>query len=98
MSFFEFLAFLNEGHSQLKGLVKASDVRRVKAIILDVVGGDFNVRDRLQGYGILVECLSILNYPCPDDLPRHEFDRIQERACHDLLTETYQLQGGRHHD
>lgn len=98
MMFFEFLDSLNEAHSQVKGLAKASEVRQVKAMMLDVAGGDFQVRDQLQGYGLLVESLAILNFPHPTDLSRAEFECIRYRAFKALLQEIYQLPGGFRHE
>lgn len=98
MMFFEFLDSLNEAHSQVKGLVKASEVRQVKAMMLDVAGGDFRVRDQLQGYGLLMDSLAISNFPCPADLSHAEFERIRYRAIKELLQEIYQLSGGLHHE
>ena len=97
MMFFEFLDSLNEAHSQVKGLVKASEVREIKATILDVIGGDFKVRDMLQGYGIVIECLAILNYPKPSDISQTYYENTKERAFMELLHEIHQnsqLNGG----
>lgn len=98
MMFFEFLDSLNEAHSQVKGLVKASEVREIKATMLDVVGGDFKVRDMLQGYGLVVECLAILNFPKPSDISHTHFERIKDRAFKDLLREIHTLPGGHLHE
>ena len=90
MMFFEFLDSLNEAHSQVKDLVKASEVREIKAATLDVIGGDFKVRDMLQGYGFVVECLAILNYPKPSDISQTYYESTKERALRELLHEIYQ--------